>query len=129
VFGVLFSAGLWVGSILLFPDERYEFGLTCGIMLGFSIAFPLEEKFVNYDPVKLKTWLRLVYGLVGTILTVGFYFGLDILFDLFTIESIAFILRPIKYFLLAAIISLGLPPLFNLFTDFLDGKKVAVFKN
>jgi undecaprenyl-diphosphatase len=126
--GTLFSAGLWIGSVLLFPEERYEFGLTCGVMLGFSIAFPLEEKFVKYEPKKLAPWLRLVFGIVGVILTVGFYFGLDILFDLFTIESIAFIIRPIKYCFLAVIVALGLPPLFNLFTVFLDGKKVAVFK-
>ncbi len=46
LFGVIFSIGLWIGSIMLFPEEKYEFGLTCGIMLGFSFAFPLEEKFV-----------------------------------------------------------------------------------
>jgi len=117
--GVIASVGLWVGSILLFPtlEEKYEFGLTCGVLLGFSIAFPLEEKFVRYDPTKMKTWQRLVFGIVGAIITVGLYFGLSFIFKLLpNQEGLNFIYRLLKYFLLAIIVSLLVAYIFTLFT-------------
>lgn len=115
--GVILSAGLWFGSIFLFPDEMYEFGLTCGLLMGLSIAFPLEEKFVRYDPREMKTWQRLVYGLVGVIVTVGLYFGLSILFDLLPYyETLDFIYRLVKYFILSLIVALLVPYIFTLFT-------------
>jgi membrane-associated phospholipid phosphatase len=114
--GVILSAGLWVGSILLFPEDMYEFGLTCGVLMGFSIAFPLEEKFVRYDPKQLKTWQRIVYGLIGVVVTVALYFGLSILFDLIPYEDIAYIFRLVKYFILSVIVALLVPYIFTLVT-------------
>jgi len=114
--GVILSAGLWVGSILLFPGDMYEFGLTCGVLMGFSVAFPLEEKFVRYDPKQLKTWQRIVYGLIGVVVTVALYFGLSILFDLIPYEDIAYIFRLVKYFILSVIVALLVPYIFTLVT-------------
>ena len=116
--GVAFSAGLWIGSIMLFPDiqDKYEFGLTGGVLLAFSIAFPIEDKYVRYDPTKMKTWQRIVYGLIGVVVTVGLYFGLDILFDLIPSVEFAYIFRFMKYFLLALIVTLLVPYIFTLIT-------------
>ncbi|MHA1111215.1 MAG: phosphatase PAP2 family protein [Promethearchaeota archaeon] len=126
--GVLFSAGLWVGSILLFPDleDKYEFGLTCGALLGFSIAFPLEEKYIRFDPTKLKTWLRIVYGIVGAILTVGLYFVLSAAFKKIP-GDLNYIFRLVKYFLLSIIVTLGFPVGFNWITKLIS-KRVKTQK-
>jgi undecaprenyl-diphosphatase len=114
--GVVSSAVLWVGSILLFPEDMYEFGLTCGVLMGFSIAFPLEEKFVRYSPRKMKTWQRIVYGLIGVIVTVGLYFGLSEVFDLIPLVQYDYIFRLAKYFILSLIVALLVPYIFTLIT-------------
>jgi undecaprenyl-diphosphatase len=114
--GVVGSAGLWVGSILLFPEDAYEFGLTCGALLGFSIAFPLEEKYVRYDPKKMATWQRIVYGIIGAIITVGLYFGLSAVFKLIPLAEFDYIFRLVKYFLLSVIVTLLVPYIFTLIT-------------
>ncbi len=116
--GVSFSAALWIGSILLFPaiEDKYEFGLTGGVLLAFSIAFPIEEKYIRYDPMKMKTWQRIIYGLIGVIFTVGLYFGLDILFDLIPLIEFAYVFRLVKYFLLALIVTTLVPYIFTLIT-------------
>ncbi|MBN2155384.1 MAG: phosphatase PAP2 family protein [Candidatus Lokiarchaeota archaeon] len=114
--GVVASLGLWIGSILLFPEDAYEFGLTCGALLAFSICFPLEEKYVRYDPRKMATWQRIVYGIVGSIITVGLYFGLSLLFDMIPFAEWDYIFRLIKYLLLGAIVAVLVPYIFTLIT-------------
>ena len=111
--GVVLSSGLWVGSLILFPEDKYEFGLTCGVLIGFSIAFPIEEKFVQYDPTTMKSWQRIVYGLIGVVITVGLYFGLSFLFDLIPLAELNYIFRFIKYFTLSIIVALLVPYIFT----------------
>jgi len=114
--GIIGSMGVWVASVFLFPEDAYEFGLTCGVLLGFSIAFPLEEKYVRYDPKKMATWQRIVYGLIGVIITVGLYLGLDFLFDLIPLIELDYIFRLVKYFVLSIIVALVVPFIFTLIT-------------
>ena len=115
--GLSISFGLWLlNSMMLYlivlnPALEKEFikelGISCGIMMGAAIAFPIEEKFVKYDPDQLnlpKTLLALIMGLV---ITFGLYFGLSALFN-FT-PGIYFITRALKYCLLLVIAALGVP--------------------
>jgi membrane-associated phospholipid phosphatase len=113
--GAIASIVVWVSCIFIFPDNKYDFGLTCGLLLGVSIAFPLEEKYVRYNPIKMKTWQRLVYGITGTVITIGLYFGFSYLFGL-TPSDYDYIFRFVKYFILSIIVTLLVPYIFTKIT-------------
>ncbi len=130
--GVAISLGLWIFSSLMsyvllinnpdwigitnpdwtgFQQSIYELSISCGILIGAAIAFPLEEKYVKYDPNKLDLKKTLLATLIGLIITFGAYFLLTFLFGL--APDIYFITRGIKYILFIVIGTLGVPPLLN----------------
>ncbi len=117
IIGVSISLGFWIlGSLMLhlimFDPTHVEesiksLGLSCGILVGCAIAFPMEEEFVKYDPDKLDLPKTLLALLMGLVLTFGFYFALSALFGL--APGIYFITRAFKYSLLLVIAALGVP--------------------
>ncbi|MHA1675263.1 MAG: phosphatase PAP2 family protein [Promethearchaeota archaeon] len=117
VIGLAVSIGLWIlGSMMLhlivldpahIEESIKSLGVSCGIMMGSAIAFPMEEEFVKYDPDKLDLLKTLLALLMGLVITFGLYFGLSALFKL--APSIYFITRAFKYCLLLVIAALGVP--------------------
>ena len=121
--GVTFSLGLWIfGSLILYllllnnPEWTGDIkinieglAISCGLLMGAAIAFPLEEKFVKYDPNKLNLKKTLLATVIGLVITFGVYLLLGSLFDL--APGIYFITRGIKYLIIIIISALGVPPL------------------
>jgi len=128
--GVAISLGLWIFSslmsyLLLYnnPDwigitesdwtglqqSIHDLSISCGLLMGSAIAFPIEEEFVKYDPNKLDLKKKLLALLIGLIITFGGYFLLTFLFKL--APDIYFITRGIKYCIFIIIGALGVPPL------------------
>ncbi|QEE15110.1 phosphatase PAP2 family protein [Promethearchaeum syntrophicum] len=120
--GVACSLGLWIFSSLLLnlllinnsdwtgiQRVIHDLSVSCGLLLGASIAFPIEEEYVKYDPDKLDLLKTILALLIGFVITFGSYFLLGMLFDL--APGIYFITRGIKYCLVVVIGALGVPPL------------------
>ena len=98
--GVGISLGLWIFSSLMsylllinnldwigitnpdwtgFQQSIYELSISCGILMGVAIAFPLENKFVKYDPNKMDLKKTLLATVIGLVITFGAYFLLSFL--------------------------------------------------
>ena len=120
--GVAFSLGLWIFSslmsyLLLFNNPNWlgikenihDLSISCGLLMGAAIAFPIEEEYVKYDPDKLDLLKTILATLIGLVITFGFYFLLTFLFGL--ADEIYFITRGIKYCIFIVIGALGVPPL------------------
>ncbi len=73
---LLFLAGLTV-LLILYPDEVLisieELGMGAGLLLGCAIAFPLEDRYVGYDPKGVPLPRRMVLMVVGLLISMGIY--------------------------------------------------------
>ncbi|UYP46701.1 hypothetical protein NEF87_002986 [Candidatus Lokiarchaeum ossiferum] len=117
--GVTVSVGLWIlSSLLLYlvnfadgidylKDAFQQLSVSCALMCGGAIAFPLEVNHIKYDPRPLIWWKKLIAIAIGFALTFGIFLGAGFLFDLF--PSIYFITRFIKYGLMMIIAGLAVP--------------------
>ncbi|MHA1719950.1 MAG: phosphatase PAP2 family protein [Promethearchaeota archaeon] len=120
--GLAFSVGLWaLSSMILYllnsnlvdlKQSIQDLGVSCGILMGAAISFPIEEKYVKYDPNKLKLLYKILATLIALVITFGVYFGLSFLFNL--APSIYYITRALKYCIFIIISALGIPYLLNL---------------
>ena len=112
--GVLGSFVLWgVLSVILFllhPEELLHqievMAQGAGMLIGFSIALPLEAAYVKYDPKSLTGTQKIIGSLFGLILTLGFFFGLSIALKPLPAQ---YIFRAVRYGILAIIATLGAP--------------------
>ena len=120
--GVAFSLGLWVFSSMMLnllllnnsswlgiKDSIYHLAVSCGLLLGAAIAFPIEEEKLKYDPKKLSVLNRILATVIGFVITFGVFLLLGLIFDL--APGIYFITRGIKYCLLIITAILGVLPL------------------
>jgi len=116
--GVLGSLILWgVLSVILFllhPEELLHqietMAQGAGMLIGFSIALPLEATYVQYDPKRLTGKQKILGTLLGLILTLGLFFGLS-----FALKPLPaqYIFRAVRYGTLAIVATLGAPWLLN----------------
>lgn len=116
ILGATIGFTLWILGIVLFPLDAYEFGAACGIIVGFTIAVPIEEKYVRYNPTKLLGKQKIIVLILGLGLVLGVYFALSMLFELIT--SYTYIWRFIRYTLLVIFAFIAVPSLF-----------IKIFKN
>ncbi len=115
--GILCSLVLWFGFgglLLLFnPEEGMvhfnELAQTGGLLIGISIVFPLESRFVHFNPKELVWPQKILGGLIALVLTLGIYFGLSLAFKLLESFDFYFIIRGFRYFTLALVAGLGAP--------------------
>ncbi len=120
--GVAFSLGLWIfSSMMLYllslnnpdwtgiQDDIKHLAVSCGLLMGAAIAFPIEDEKVKYDPKKLSILNRVFATVIGFIITFGVFLLLGLLFGL--VDEIYFITRGIKYCLFIITAVLGVPPL------------------
>jgi len=119
--GLAFSLGIWIlSSLILYliipdwialKDSIKDLGISCGLLMGASICFPIEEKYFKYDPNRLSILNRFLATLIALVITFGFYFGLTYLFNL--APDIYFITRGLKYCIFITISILGASYLLN----------------
>ncbi len=73
---LLFLAGLTVLTIL-YPGELLTsmegLGMGAGLLLGCAIAFPLEDRYVGYDPKSVPLPGRMILMVVGLLLSMVIY--------------------------------------------------------
>lgn len=98
----------WLIVVLAVPEGAEGVGQACGLLLAAAIGFPLEEKYIDYDPLRYSRGQRVLAGIVGLLITFIFYFGLGALFGLFP-EELGWILRFVRYFLIGIILLLVVP--------------------
>ena len=111
---------LFIIGVLLFPTsgqfpvknpipygDAGGYALLSGIILGFSVGYLLEDKYVNYQPSELSNKRRIFNLILGLIIVFAVYFILR-----YVIYGNVF-LRFIRYALFALTISLILPLIFT----------------
>ena len=88
---VLFLLGIFLfptsGTDLLptpvaFTDTG-SFSLVGGVLLGFGIAYILENEYVNYEPSKLDLKWKIINLVIGLVILFVVYFGLEAIRGLF----------------------------------------------
>ncbi|MHA1647397.1 MAG: phosphatase PAP2 family protein [Promethearchaeota archaeon] len=87
-------------------DQLEHMAQGGGILIGISVAIPLEEYFIKYNPRALSRKHRIISGVICLILAGGIYFGLSLAFKALPVQ---YIFRFIRYMLVAGMITLGLP--------------------
>ena len=111
---------LFAIAILLFPTSGLElvknaplytdggsFGSTTGAMLGLSVGYLLENEYIKYQPSELTKKQRCINLIIGLVLLIVVYFGLDL------IVSGNVFLRFVRYALIAFILTLIAPLIFT----------------
>lgn len=105
---------IWIVSVLLLvisdPSDWLEqaesIAQTGGMLLGMSIAIPLERKCIDYNSQNFSISIRILGGIISVIITLGVYFGLTALLKPLPGQ---FILRGVRYGLLTGVLILLLP--------------------
>jgi membrane-associated phospholipid phosphatase len=120
--GLAFSLGIWIlSSLILYliipdwialKDSIRDLGMSCGLLMGASICFPIEEKYIKFDPNRLSILHRFLAILIALVITFGVYFGLGYLFDL--APDIYYITRGFKYCIFITISLLSVSYLLNI---------------
>jgi len=118
---VVASIGLFLLGIFLFPtsgtvllpvpvafNDSGQFSQVCGILLGFGIAYVLENEYVKYEPSKLDLKWKIINLVIGMIIVFVVFFGLEALKDEF--DSVFY--RYARYAIVGFIIGYVVPLLF-----------------
>ena len=117
---IVVPISLFAIAILLFPTSGLEliknappytdngsFGSTTGAMLGLSVGYLLENKYINYKPSELNKKQKCINLVIGLVILVVVYFGLDIIVN----GNVFF--RFIRYALVVFILILIAPLIFT----------------
>jgi membrane-associated phospholipid phosphatase len=108
ILGVTLVLTAWVIVLFAVPEATEGIGQPAGLLIAAAIGFPLEEKYIGYEPAKLTPKQRLLGGLIGVLITFVFYFGLGAVFGLLP-EALNWIWRFIRYIFLGLILILLAP--------------------
>mgnify|MGYP003934211669 CR=1 FL=1 len=113
---LIISAVAFVLALVVEHDyeERKAMLSIVGAILGGLSGFALETRFVRFSTGG-KIWIRIVRTLVGLVITLGIFVGLDALYDVVTGGSTglgALILYVIRYGLVSFFVALGAPALY-----------------
>ncbi len=82
VIAVLLPILLFLIVMLLFPNSEGDYGLVCGALLGVSVGYLIETRYITIEYSQKKKIL-VIRALLGLIIV----FGLYIVFDLFDLET------------------------------------------
>jgi len=93
---VVVSLVLFLVGIFLFPtsgtdllpapvpfSDTGSFSLVGGVLLGFGIAYVLENEYVKYEPSKLDMKWKIINLVIGLVILFVVYFGLEAIRGLF----------------------------------------------
>ncbi len=111
-YGALFLFGfalLLIGSLLPQPPDD-NFGSLAGLVMGVAIAFPLEERYVNFsvEAPRNQKWRLVLRVVIGLVLAIGVMFGLASL-----LPTTNLWLRALRYGLIAVVGGLVWPAVFT----------------
>ncbi len=114
------SVSLFLIGVLLFPTSGLElvenppiysdsgaFGQVMGALLGLSVGYLLENKYVNYQPSEVDKKWKIINLILGLIITLVLYIVLS-----FLIHGNVF-LRFIRYAVLSFVVFLFVPWIFT----------------
>ncbi|MHA1776896.1 MAG: phosphatase PAP2 family protein [Promethearchaeota archaeon] len=119
-YGVILGSVLWIGCAAILAwihptalwEQVEDLAQSSGLIIGLSIAIPLEHKYIQYNPKTLQVGQKILTAIIGTIVGIGFYFGLKVLFGLLP-DAWNPIMRGIRYILFVVMLVLSLPALFK----------------
>jgi len=109
--GIVASLVLFIFGTLLFGifiDEG-AYAQVGGVVLGLSIGYVLENEYVDYQPSRLETKYKIINLIIGLIIVIVIYFGLEFLKDIFN----SVIYRYFRYAIIALILTLVIPWIFT----------------
>lgn len=109
-FGIVFA--VWIACVLGFPEVNYpemayDLGQAAGILMAAAIFFPIEEKYIKFEPAQFPRNKRIISAIIGLLITMILYFGLGALFGAFS--GLDWLLRCIRYFILGGFLIIGCP--------------------
>jgi membrane-associated phospholipid phosphatase len=120
IIAVSFSVLIFLIGTLLFPRSGLDlienpplysdagyYAVVSGAILGFSVGYLLENKYINYQPSELNN----KHKIINLILGIFFIFTLYFMFGLLIHGNV--ILRFIRYSLITFIVSFILPLIFT----------------
>jgi len=81
---------------------------VCGILLGFGIAYVLENEYVKYEPSKLNLKWKIINLVIGLIILFVLYFALEAIRGLF--DSVFY--RFARYAIIGFVLGYLIPVLF-----------------
>ena len=96
-----------------YEERKTMLSIIGGIAGGLS-GFALETRFIGFSSGG-KVWQRVVRTLLGLVLTVGIFLGLDLLYDVVSGGSTgmgALVLYVVRYGLVSLFVAAGAPALF-----------------
>jgi len=118
---VVASLGLFLLGIFLFPtsgtvllpvpvafNDSGQFSQVGGILLGFGIAYVLENEYVKYEPSKLDLKWKIINLAIGMVILFVVFFGLEAFKDVF--DSVFY--RYARYAIIGFILGYLAPLLF-----------------
>lgn len=111
IISVVGAIVVFITILFAFPEEAPDFAIVGGILLGVAIAFPLEDKYVNYNPRILKGNQKIVIFIIGTLITFITYFLSGQIFE--SILIIPYIKNIIQFFLVTFVIVFLCPWIFT----------------
>lgn len=97
----------WLLFALFVPRSAETLGQSSGLLIACAFCFPIERKYIKYEPRELSLGKKILSGIIGVIITLAVYFGLSALFGIF--PAYAWLLRCIRYIILGIILLLLVP--------------------
>ena len=82
VLSIVIPIVLFIIVMLIFPNTENDYGLTCGVIMGLSVGYPMERKYVNYNPVELNNKQKIINLIIGLLIVMALYVILDFLIDI-----------------------------------------------
>ena len=79
VLSIVIPIALFILAILIFPDTANEYGLIGGALVGLSVGYLLEVKYVKYDPAELNNKQKIINLIIGLLIVLVLYVVLDLL--------------------------------------------------
>ena len=82
VLSIVIPIVLFIIVMLIFPNTENDYGLTCGVIMGLSVGYLMERKYVNYNPVELNNKQKIINLIIGLLIVMALYVILDFLIDI-----------------------------------------------
>ena len=95
-------------------EERKDILSVIGAIIGGLSGFALEHRFIHFS-TDGKILIRILRTIVGLVVTVGIFFGLDVLYDMIIDDATgigALIIYVVRYGLVSLFATAGAPYLF-----------------
>ena len=107
ILAIVLPLVLFIVALLVFPSSLADYGLISGGLMGLSLGYVIETKWIKYEPRELTTKYRILNLIIGLIITLILYFGLSLLFPESPIMDL------LQYFILSLLLVTLVPWIFT----------------